>query len=1070
MQPERWQRIEELFHSALKLEESERTTFLEQNCAGDGDLRVRVERLLAHHTEGGSFLESPALEVAARELEVTGDVSEPGNSAADLIGKTVSHYRVLEKLGSGGMGVVYKALDTRLDRLVALKFLPQNVGRDRQALERFQREARAASALDHPNICTVYEIGEEEGWPFIAMQFLEGQSLKQLLGNGAPGIPASGSSPPLPTGQLLDLALQMADALEAAHGRDIIHRDVKPANIFVTQRGQVKLLDFGIAKLGQARPMSPAGASAVREDQSPTELTASAATDWLTRPGAVVGTAAYLSPEQARGEAVDVRSDLFGLGCVLYELATGQRAFPGNTAPVVFKAILAEEPIPPRKLNPAVPAGLETIIQRALEKDRDKRYGSALELSADLARLKRQLDAGKEGSAPSRWLRKPVITAPALLVLVALILVAVWLLRRASQIRWVTESAIPQVSRLIETENYMQAYRLMRLAERYLPRDPTLERLWPEFTAVSTVRTSPAGADVFIKGYSEVKGGWNYLGRSPIRNVRLPLQALRWRMVKPGFTTLEAGTMSPPPFVPNFTLEVPGMVPPGMVPVEAGTIQIGGGPAVALNEFYIDRYEVTNREFKRFVAAGGYRNPRFWKYPFVKDGRTLSWAEAMRLFIDRTGRPGPATWELGDYPGGEDDFPVGGVSWYEAAAYATFAGKTLPTVYHWFKAAGAAQSSVFSSILSFSNFDGRGPARVGSYLGLGPYGTYDMAGNVKEWCWNQLGNNRYILGGAWNDPPYTYGDPDARPPFDRSSSNGFRCIKEARGSLISETLTRPVDTLVRDFNKERPVPDAIFRVFKRLYDYDPAPLDSKIEYSDASPKYWIKQRVSYNAAYGKERVIAHLFLPKNAVPPYQAIVYFPHGGAATPGSSEDADMFMLDGVIRSGRALLYPVYKGMYERYVEPSGVNAMKEMLIEDAKDLRRSVDYLETRPDVDHHRLAYYGISWGSELAPIMLAVEPRLKAAVLWAGGFDPKLYSPEVEAINFAPHVTVPVLMLTGRYDLMDPLETSQNPMFRLLGTPAADKRHVVYDSGHVPPREPSVKETLDWLDRYLGAVD
>ncbi|MGI8784118.1 MAG: protein kinase domain-containing protein [Acidobacteriota bacterium] len=953
-------------------------------------------------------------------------------------GTHLGPYEIVEHVGAGGMGEVYRALDTRLQRAVAVKVLRSDLSVDPEHRQRFEREARVVSSLNHPNICTLHDVGQSGQVDYLVMEYLEGQTLAQRLTAGR-----------LDLATALRYSLQIAGALAAAHSGGLVHRDIKPGNVFVTSSDQVKVLDFGLAKLAVSEVA----------DFSPTVTAA-----FRTERGAVLGTVAYMSPEQAEGKPVDARSDIFSFGTVLYEMLAGQSPFARDTQMSTVAAILRDEPVAVSSLRPDFPVELERVLRRCLEKKPGNRYPSGADLQADLTAAERKAEGRASGA--QGLLRRPWVAGLTALLLLAAAASAGWLWWRFSRESHV-RSELVELERLLESDRPVEAFQVARRIEGRVPADPQLQRLRRNFMFGASMKTDPPGADIHFKQYTAPEQEWVQVGKSPIENQHIPFGYFRWKFSRDGFQTVEVAAGGPMPLL--IKLDPKERIPPGMVRALGGTIRLNGAPPLALEDFWIDRLEVTNRQFQEFVSQGGYRKRQYWKHEFLKKGQRLTWEQAMEVFRDSTGRPGPAGWELGSYPEGRVDFPVGGVSWFEAAAYAEFAGKSLPTAYHW---KHATASGLFSDILQASNFNGQGPALAGSYSGLGRYGTSDMAGNVREWCSTAVRDRRYLLGGAWSDPSYRFTDTDGEFPFERSELNGFRCVRYT--TPLSAALEAPVEPVItRDYLREKPVGDDVYRIYAGLYSYDRRPLEAKVEAVDDNSSHWRHEKVTYGAAYGNERVIAHIFLPRNARPPYQTVVHFPPGSARfLQSSDEQLTMRQLVFLIRSGRAVVFPIYKGMYERREnpEPRGDAAVRDRMIQCAKDLGRTVDYLETRPDVDKGKLAYFGVSWGAGWGPVMTAIEKRFKASVLLAGGLDSYKWLPEADPFNFCPRATTPVLMVNGRFDFDYPLETSQLPMFRQLGAPEKDKRHVLFESGHVPPRmQDVVREILDWYDKYLGPV-
>jgi dienelactone hydrolase len=899
--------------------------------------------------------------------------------------------------------------------------------------------------LNHPNVVTVHDIQQADGIDFIVMEYVRGQSLDRLVSTGG-----------LPVERAVDYAAQIASALAEAHAAGIVHRDIKPGNVVVSDSGRVKVLDFGLAKLVEdLHDAGTAGPGVAASD--------------ATRTGTAMGTPAYMSPEQVQHIAVDEKSDVFSFGATLYEMLTGRHPFTGDGRGGALRMLSAivEQPAPAlRSIRADVPLDVERLVDLCLQKD-----PSARPSAGDVAR---RLDAIRLRLASPGvlrgLLRRPRVVLPLVALVVGVGALAWWQWSVNARIRWAHVVALPEIQRLADDSQFDRAFRLAREALDVLPDDPRLRQLWLDVTAPASIRTDPPGAEIAIKGYRDADASWYPLGRSPLESVRVPFGALRVRLSAKGFEGSEvgaAGALLSGGAI--FRLDATGKAPQGMVRVREGPSRFGH-LAAALSDFWIDRVEVTNQQFKAFVDQGGYRRQEYWREPFILDGRRLSWNEAMARFRDGTGRPGPATWELGTYREGQAEFPVSGVSWYEAAAYARFAGKTLPTLLHWSRAAGLGDPLI--DIVGASNFGGEGPAPAGRYGGLGPSGTADMAGNVKEWTWNEFGSRRLAIGGSWNEPGYMFWTPDAHGPFERPPNLGFRCVQYIQPPPSETTAPISDHALARlDLSNEKPVGDEIFKVYRSLYRYDRRPLNAAVDTIEDAP-LWRKESVSFDA-YGDRRMRAFLFLPKNSPAPFQVVIGFPPGEAFVRRSSRDLRLHWADFLIRAGRAFLYPVYRGTYER--GPSsldeGPSAARDEVIAWAKEFGRSIDYLETRADIDASRIGFYGISSGADAGIILTALEPRVKATVLMGVGLvNDEVQLPEAHVVNFAPRIRVPTLLLSGRNDVGRPVDTVQAPLFRLLGTPPEHKHHEIIDGGHLPARQQdATREVLAWFDKYFGPV-
>jgi serine/threonine protein kinase len=878
-------------------------------------------------------------------------------------GTRLGDFEIEQRLGGGGMGVVYRARQLSLNRPVALKVLRPGLALTPKAEARFQREARAAAKLHHTNIVAVYAEGEDRGVVYYAMELIDGPSLNRVIsglrrqqdpqpagGETADYVPAP--PPDVTPGSITSLSASgtdaayfdtvarwMADAaaaLDYAHQQQVIHRDIKPANLMLDSDGRLTIMDFGLARL-----LEEPG---------------------VTVSGEFLGTPRYMSPEQvAAGRmGVDHRTDIYSLGATLYELLTWRPVVSGQTREQVITQILTEEPVPPRRLNRKVPVDLETICLKALEKAPERRYQTAAALADDLRRYLNRFAITARRVGPvgrlvklTRRHKLATVACGVIFLLTEIAGVTTWLYHRGQQeiaqkeaeTREEREKAdlasrhreaeqkVRDVERLIKEEKFRAAFALLENeVAPYLPDDPRLAWLRTECSWALTILTDPPGATVSRKPRKPPDGpeeSWEQLGVTPIEGRRLARGVFHWKFEKPGYATAEG--LANDGFLSRAILSTDGafrveldaedVAPRDMVrvrPVFEGTNLI-----LDLPQFWMDRFEVTNRQFKQFVDQGGYRRQEFWEHPFAKDGKALSWEEAMDLFRDTTNRPGPATWVLGSYPDGQDEFPVAGVSWYEAAAFAKFAGKSLPTIYHWTGASG--RGGLAEEIIPRSNFGRTGPAKVGQYQGLGPFGTYDMAGNVKEWCFNSAGDGkRYILGGAWDERDTMFSADFGQAAIDREKNTGFRCVKDLPGQEPREEAFAEVKRPVRDFRAVTPLSDLQFQIVKGLYAYDKTkPLKAKVERREETAS-WVHEHVAVDTAYGTERLIVHLFLPREAAPPYQPVISWPTVGSFWRAVVSPTDEYLAF-LIKSGRALVCPVYKGTYERRVQPPNAAARR-------------------------------------------------------------------------------------------------------------------------------------------------
>ncbi|MFB3133985.1 MAG: SUMF1/EgtB/PvdO family nonheme iron enzyme, partial [Rhodothermales bacterium] len=653
---------------------------------------------------------------------------------------------------------------------------------------------------------------------------------------------------------------------------------------------------------------------------------------------------------------------------------------------------------------------------------------------------------------------------------------------------------LPEIERLAQGGNYFEAYTLAVRAERRLKDDSTLARWWPHIADNLTITTEPEGVRVFLQRFAPDAQGTvpapEYVGVTPLDGLRVARADYHVRLEKEGYAPVER--IASREFTPAVRLEAAlleaDQVPDDMVFVPGGAYRLVGWglptmDEVPLDDYFIDQYEVSNSEYKAFIEAGGYRNRDYWNHPFVKDGQRLSWEEALELFTDRTGLPGPRTWVSQEFPEAEGDHPVTNITWYEAAAYAAFVGKRLPTVFQWEKTARNGAIHPYGIIMPWglqlpqettdyrANFDGNRPVAVDSFsFGVSPFGAYNMAGNVKEWCLNEIAGGHATTGGSWEDPQYLFARYGSFSSFHTSRALGFRCVRTAAGATGDQGALRiDLDERTPSYT---PVDEATFNSFLSHYQYDKRPLNARIVETQETAD-WTRETVAF-AGVDDDEILAYLYLPRQAAPPYQCINFVDADPMFWGFRSPTVDVEQhFAAHIRAGRALLAVVPKGGLERPREPGYRQPQKntvkfrELVAHWAAEFSLGLDYLATRDDIDMDRVAYLGTSAGN-FRIIFAAVEPRYRSVVLMGGGLRPAHQQrlPEANPINFAPRIQGPTLVINGRHDEVEPVETHVRPLYALLAGP---KRLELVDGGHVPPAERRVPVINAWLDETLGPV-
>lgn len=643
------------------------------------------------------------------------------------------------------------------------------------------------------------------------------------------------------------------------------------------------------------------------------------------------------------------------------------------------------------------------------------------------------------------------------------------------------EVKLPEIISAYDNNELLAVYRETKKLLDEENDNPIVKSYFDKVTEKVSIYSEPPNVSVSFKVYGDTTDTWEPIGSTPIDSVRMPSARIYLKLKLDG---QEFKEYSHPYYLNNgsnvFILPTSDSIPQDHQLFLGGTKNLSFPgvdhlPAVKIGPYSMSKFEVTNREYKSFLDAGGYENKEYWNFPVVVDGQELIFENTVHQFVDKHGQAGPANWSYGNYPQGQEDYPVTGICWYEAQAYAKFAKMSLPNLYQW---ANAARLPSASDFVPNSNFSKNQLVAVGSLDNKNPNGLYDIAGNVREWVINSVDDENHkkaILGGAYSDDPYFFNDFYGQNALDRTIGNGLRLVENLKHSETE--LEVPEDEIaieIRDFLNEDGVSDDVFEIFRAQFDYKEKPLNAKIIDVAISAGNFQVDRFELSSPYEENGVLPGYVFYDNSLPrPLKPIIYFPGSGAI---HLTNTDLMIRNNLnrfaylLKEGYAVFLPIYLSTYEREDDlksdyPNDSESYKNHVIKWGMDYKRTIDYIVSREDMDSQNLSYYGVSWGGFMSNILLAIDDRVKNSVLYVAGLCFQRSKTEIEAFHYTSRISIPVLMLNGKYDQFFPLETSQIPMFKLLGTKEEDKKHYVYETGHFVPREELIKEHLSWLAKY-----